>query len=407
MNKKIKFSFIRDKEKNKISISISGDYSREIVKRSEGNLDIKINNTTVNFISDYLYNINGDKIALVALLSFWPVITNFSNEILDILFDWNVSRKFKSLIESFPLLKHLNIQSNSEYIDNDDANRVILSFGGGFDSLAASMLFPDAILVHESPIAVLENRITDSVINMSEEIKKDLNKKIEFIYTDQRYLFSTFGLPVWTAMYSSCILSGAKRIYSGTVMDATYLLDGLKYRKLTDKPWYNLFKNMGIEILPTSFLSEISNTKIIMFNNLSKYTSYCARIPFQDCGQCIKCLRKRLLKYLYGEPFGEFNFTDNIIKELKKRPLKLGNVYAYVYQKTGWLPDIVLDAFQDVKDQLNRDYNFQEKIKVDFFDDIGYSIEEKNRVISLLNSMEIYEMDEISKLSMENFIPIK
>ncbi|MCK9442644.1 MAG: DUF6395 domain-containing protein [Methanothrix sp.] len=405
MDKNISFSLIR--EKNKISISIHGDYSKDIVKRSEGNLDIKINNTTVNFISDYLYNVNGDKIALVAILSFWPLITNCSDNIINISFDWNVSHKFKSLIENFRLLKHLNIKSNLEYVEEDNADRIVLSYGGGFDSLAASIIFPNAVPIHESPIAVLENRITDSVIDISNKVKEDLNKKIEFVYTDQRYLYTTFGLPVWTAMYSSSILSGAKRIYSGTVMDATYLLDGIAYRTLTDKPWYDLFKNIGVEVLPTSFLSEISNTRIIMKNNLSKYTCYCVRIPFQDCGGCIKCLRKRLLKFLYGEPFGDFNFTEKIIKELKKRPLKLGNVYAHVYQKTGWLPEPVLDAFSDIKDQLlSRDYSFQEKIKVDFFDDMGYDINEKNRIINLLNSMGISIMDKSSELNMQKFIPI-
>lgn len=111
---------------------------------------------------------------------------------------------------------------------------------------------------------------------------------------------------------------------------------------------------------------------------------------------------------MYGKPFGEFNFTENIIKELKKRPLKLGNVYAHIYQKLGWLPEPVLNAFSDIKEQLlSRDYSFQEKIKTDFFDDIGYTVNEKNRIISFLNNIGIYEMDEYSKENMKNFVPIK
>lgn len=393
--KKIKFDFIN--EKGFFSIKISGDIADQSI-RSEGARNITLKKDTYEAYpinGDFHYLSNNSK-ALCAILCFHP---SLPDEEYNVDFGFSISETLSNT------LKRPYLTPNANYVtcDNnpiDDKSETVISYGGGFDSLAAHCLFPSFKLIHQTPMNKDRRSMQDSVNKLLPTISSENG----IVKDNMRELYSVWGLPLWVSVFVPSILFGAKNIISGSELTGTYLEAGKKFHPRYRNLWYRVFKDAGVNIYATSFLSEIGNTLVCHRAGVLDLAAYCQFIKFSDCGQCTKCLRRRLIKDAISDTEKnetlDFRFSDKVEKFLNTSPLYYGDIFAYCLRRsTKELPpqlkNIELERFSDV--------SFLEKYYPDAFMHFAYPDWLEKIARDSLQKYNISEMDIVDKQRLENY----
>jgi hypothetical protein len=283
--------------KNRHSFIISGDYIKDEVIRSEGDINIKLKIDEL-IIEENDYNIHNDHLALIAILSFFPVIPK---EICKISFNFKVSKEFQNAINTYGGLPNV-------FFDTDDLGLYknegeCISFGGGFDSTAISVLLPEIEKIQQ--------------INMNENVNSLTITKIK---SNIRDMYTRWGLPVWVSIFVVPMIKNVKYILSGSQYNSSYLGNGKGYNEIFNNRWYKLFESLNIKILPCSFLSEITTAEIIVKSNKFDDTEFCYFTSRKKCNRCTKCLRKYLEASIFNskyiEEINKFDLSDDSFKKL-------------------------------------------------------------------------------------------
>ncbi len=265
--------------------NISGDYIKDTVIRSEGGVNMVLKNPTLTILSEE-YNIHGDHKALIFILAFYPVILKKCN----IKFNFPVSNNFIKNIKKIKDLKKINITSkiqNSLYTNSGEG----LLFGGGIDTTSISILLPDITKINQINI---NNKSKQNY----ETISGGKNNMV-YVKSNIRDLYTVWGLPVWVSIFIVGIIKNKKYLISGSKLNDSYLKKDTGYREHFNNPWYVLFRNLNINVLPFAFLSDPLNSKIVVDSNMGDFVVFCYRSKKQNCCKCTKCFRK----YLYMSVF--------------------------------------------------------------------------------------------------------
>lgn len=358
-------SFSKSSSKNKLTVVISGDYATSDVVRGEGARVMQISQAEAVFeASDGdLENLHSDLIALIAVLSFYPV---FPEDAFTLNFDFPVSGNVQKALRRPYILPHVTITSPEGGVPYEPLRETVLSYGGGFDSLAAHLIFPDAPLVHESPLGDYPDAVNDIMPSLSDQtyVVKDNMRKI----------FSVWGLPLWVSVFASSLLFSPRHIISGSEMTGTYLHGGQRYFPRHRNRWYEVFSAIGVNVLPTSFLSEIGNARVVHAHNKMDAAAYCTFIKNKDCGACTKCLRRRAIRAMLDGSeqnlIDDFERSDAIEKFLKVRPLYYGDIFLHAVRsnpRESWLKD----SLQDNLD-INEPTPFHDRYYPEVFEHFNY-----------------------------------
>lgn len=320
-------------------------------------------------------SIHSDLLALACVLAFHPALPEGS---FDLHFPFPVSDSLKEALGLPYILPQARITSEGEEGRYVADRYAVLSYGGGFDSLAAHALLPELTLVHQAP-ADHEGIAYKDVVN---DLMVAMGARHVVARDNMRNLFDVWGLPLWVSVYLPSLLLAPKYIVSGSEMTGTYLEGGKRFLPRHRNRWYQVFEAAGVAILPTSFLSEVANARITYLTGTHQHAAYCAFIKNQDCGQCTKCLRRRMLRAALDPQdialVDEFKRSESVDAFLKKRPLYYGDVFAYAARKMArptWVHEHIRDVTDRVGELSFHDYYFPQAL-----DDFRFPADIRGRI---------------------------
>lgn len=378
--------------------------------RSEGSREMRLQNDTLTLESEGIGkgNIHPDILALISILTFHPILEKAGN--VDLYFNFDITERVQQAVARKWILPDTKIKTISQdilpYTPKTDS---VISYGGGLDSLAAHCLLPNLKLVHETPSG---KNYSDSVC----ETVKQLSAPYRIVHTNLRQIYSLWGLPLWVSVFISSLLEQPKYIISGSELTGTYLLGGQKYYPRNKNLWYLVFRTIGVEILPTSFLSEIGNAIIVTKSKLTEKAAYCATISKKHCMECTKCLRRALIlsscSNQYTNLVSNFNLSPETLSFLKKRPLYYGDIFTQsakrILAKNAPNPprsdteQTILSTLEDLTNS-HPNLSFLEKFYSQTFEDFEYPQHIKNTVELALSEYGIQPMQPDDICNMTNY----
>lgn len=331
----------------RMRLAISGDVNVGEVVRDEGAVNMSLIDTVLSVESDGVdfSAVHGDLLGLIGVLAFYPALPR--NEEFDLRFSFPVSSALELALRRPWILEGVRVHGAGNSGPYEPQTDAVISYGGGIDSLAACILFPEVPLVHESPLPT-RNAFFSDVVN--EIVSKESQSANTVVFDNLRQLFTAWGLPLWVSVYIASLVRQPSSIISGSEMTGTYLLGGERYAPRYANIWYTVFRIVGVSILPTSFLSEIGNARIAADQGRFDEAAYCTRISRKDCNTCTKCLRRRIIRGIF-EPealtlVDEFERSEDITPFLEKRPLYYGDVFTHAvasHERRTWVSDHVDD----------------------------------------------------------------
>lgn len=367
---------------------INGDYIKSDVIRSEGSVQMRIKNDELLIFSknDILHD---DHKALISILGFFPVLPKKCN----LIFDFDVSEYFLKEIRKIRFFEYVNILSLNKNESSYNNDNTCICFGGGNDSSAISVLFPNIKKIQQ--INMIEN-----------DFSKDDN--LLMIKSNIRELYTKWGLPVWVSIFIIPIIENYKYILTGTQYNSLYLNNGYGYKKLFNNEWYRFFKKININILSVACVSEITTAELVIKGNLENETEFCYFSSRKRCHSCTKCLRKYLEMSLFNDKFIEnvnnFDLSTEIFEQyFNNEQLYFGDCLKYSI-------DILHDRYPKnknisiLKNKINKfeisDVSFLNKYYYNSFDDIIFPDDLKDNIIKKLNYYNILPMcdSDISKM---------
>lgn len=331
-----------------LALHMQGQSSTGEVVRDEGARAMRLNSRCYRARSASIdfRCVHTDLLAFAAVLVFHPVLPR---EAFDLHFVFPVSERLRAALRVPHVLPQATVVSVGNCEPFAPQREAVISYGGGFDSLAAHALLPTLPLVHQTPMD-LEGKPFDDVVN---GLMADLSAPSVILRDNMRSLYSVWGLPLWVSVYVASLFTQARCIVSGSELTGTYLEGGKGYRPRHNNRWYEAFSKLGVQVLPTSFLSELANAAIVHRAGLESKAAYCALIRHQDCGACTKCLRRRAVRAALAPGrsslIGDFQRSAQTDAFVRRRPLYYGDVFAGALQRVSertWLHTELDDLLQ-------------------------------------------------------------
>lgn len=338
------FEYWKEKGKTYIKANIENEDESYGYRAESPYPKIEMVNNIIEF--DYeVKDIHPDILALLCIVCFYPYCKG------DVTFPKNVSENFASSFGEKGLKQKEMIdgsykETNSINVINIDkglipyrGSKISVSYGGGMDSSALYALFPEAIYIHEQTMLPNGNIVKDNSLKNIEYIIENDGKAFSFYNTNRRGISKPSGWATWTACATNTLLLASDYdigyIFTGTVLGTLFLWNGSKYYPSNEKKneWVEVFEKVGIPLVQvTGGISEISNTKILMENNLIDMPVWCNINDGDNCHKCWKCFRRdTILNYLkyknYDDEYWERYNNQNIINNLNKKPLYFGHIF--------------------------------------------------------------------------------
>ena len=315
-------------------------------KREEGaGTEITLQDQILKY--DYrVIDIHPDILGLICMINFFPFIGD------SVTFPKPVSRRLVDAFSTQPFVskKKINFTNVSDDIEKYSGKNLSIVFGGGVDSTAVRLMFPEALCVHESHI-----RNYQKVSQASDEIVRSFDDgKGVVVNSNQRYVSIPGGWHSWPASAVSALLmatdKGTGLLLTGTVQAANWLWNGVrfydrhKHREIqgfSGNHWQSVFYEIGIPMFsPIDGVSEFGNMSIAIGEVKEGRVIYCTANSGQHCNRCTKCFRKALLRQFFDEDwqhdFESYNRPD-IHEYLARRPLYMGHIFSFL-KKKGKMP---------------------------------------------------------------------
>ena len=328
-----------------------------IGEREEGSgVELKLQ-TALLFFDYEVKNIHPDLLGLLCMVNFYPFIGR------KVTFPMAVSPRLRDAFQTPLFLKKKPIEFKN--VDSTlpcyEGEKLGLAFGGGIDSSAVRVMFPEAFLIHEAHIRNGE-RLTSPTIDVVERIAAVGGGKV--VWTNQRYVSIPGGWHTWPASAGTSLLLATDQslgaILTGSNLGSSFLGNGRGYwnrhyaRKWhgpSGNFWQSTFWAIGIPMFsPVSGLSEILNYKISMNHLDSTEISYCTLEDGRACGVCTKCFRRDLIRqFLRPEEAIDWSpyHNDAVLRLINERPLYFGHIFSTV-KSINHLPTWIKQALDDM-----------------------------------------------------------
>ena len=340
--------------------------------------------------------IHPDLLGLLCMVMFYPFCKH------KVTFPKPVSRRFAEAfsLNNLPLKEMIDgTYQSSRAIDitNIDPNiepysgkRLSISYGGGFDSLAVHLLFPEAVLIHESwerPDGTIK---PDGASKFLSTLKKEGHEVYDIINNQRYCLTKPMDWTTWPGSAANAILLATDLnigyIMTGDTIDSRFLNYHGRYYPAAQpdrlNPWNKAFKMIGLDFFsPVWGISEVATIKIVASNGKFDNAIYCDKNNGYPCHHCFKCFRKNV----YASALGIRSFTkeywenynhEDLRKRLYAKPLHGANSFAFGlrhFKHIDWIYEAVKDL-PDTNDWVLK--NYREAFKI-MPPEMVHSIEER------------------------------
>jgi hypothetical protein len=325
--------------------------------REEGG-GVEINIREKKLFFDYpVVDIHPDILGLICMLNFFPFIGS------RVEFPLAVSPRLEKAFKRAPFTnkKEIDFTNVDDSIPKYKGSKMSIAFGGGVDSSAVRVMFPEAFLVHEAHIRdgeLLHFHSHDVVQKLGED-------KAALITTNQRYVSNPGGWHSWPcSMVTSLLVATDKDIgliLCGSVMGSNYLWNGAKYydrhasrdvQGFSGNYWQSVFHDIGIPLFsPIDGISEYGSMSISLGLIEANEVVYCMAKNGGSCDKCTKCFRREVLRSFVQSDFKPNwrNYDTAMIHDfLDRRPLYFGHIFSYA-RNSEKLPKWVISRISDVQ----------------------------------------------------------
>jgi hypothetical protein len=297
---------------------------------------------------DYPFSeIHADVLGAVCLAIFYPFIGK------RVEFPVPVSRRLEETMNRpiFTKTKPLHFMNVDDSLPAyKGKEEIVAAFGGGIDSSAVSVMFPEAHLVHEASIS--EGRLIPDATNDAVGRLRSGGRG-RSITSNQRYLSSPGGWHVWigstvtAALMAAEIRAGA--VFTGSNLGSSFLSNGRiyfdrlgarRYHGESGNYWEQVFRDIGLPVFsPVSGMSEILNMKTSFATLSDENITFCTADQGRACHRCPKCFRRACIADFLGVKAADFNRYHNaaVNKLLDTKPTYFGHIYSTMIA-AGWKP---------------------------------------------------------------------
>ena len=259
---------------------------------------------------DYLpKELDADELAIMCFMIFFPWIgqkvefpESVSTSVLEAI-NHPTFKRFKGEIEILNI-NETQSDKNSDITGDVKPEDVVISFGGGVDSSALHVLFPEATLVHEINVEEPEEEVTNhEVIASMIEHNKKSNTPIYWIQTNARYLSRPRGVTNWLCPLIPALLvacdRGKKVVFTGSNIGTMFLKNGKEYSPghTMKNPAREIMSNHTVPIVQASaHISVATAFRLCNEGEIIPQVVFCESGPNKGpCSRCMKCLRRELV----------------------------------------------------------------------------------------------------------------
>lgn len=239
----------------------------------------------------------------------------------------------------------------------------IIAYGGGVDSTAVALMFPEVRCVY------LDNlRSPNSEIRTMVDV---ISNPFEIVSSNCWSLVSPPGFPSWTTIFIGALIMSADlqigTVLSGAILESVCMMNGVKFvssvvSRNYGNVWNRFYTDIGMRIVaPVGACSELITAKIVADAGLRDIVLFCEKKGGRPCLECPKCLRKVLLFERYGLVVNWDKFRNTkVIEMLTKRPLFFANSLSEnIKHSCGFPPDMramVADVLHRDTSEFNNYY---------------------------------------------------
>lgn len=230
-------------------------------KRQEGAFrEITYSGTDITF--DYGVNsIHPDLLGLPCLVIFYPFVGQ------RVVFPMPVSRRLEKAFRKTNFTRPFRFDNVDPALDRYSGSKMALSFGGGIDSTAVRVMFPEAFVVHEA-----HTRNGRLVPSFSYDVVRSLGpERAALVTSNQRYVSQPGGWHGWTCAFATSLLLATDYdfgiVLMGSTISSTLLYGGARYwnrfaarrrHGVTENYWQSAFN----EVRATGVLTGVRRERI-------------------------------------------------------------------------------------------------------------------------------------------------
>ena len=312
-------------------------------------------------------SIHPDLLGLLCLIIFYPFIGE------RVVFPMAVSPRLQEAFQKPSFKRRFRFDNVDPSLELYSGSKMALSFGGGIDSSAIRVIFPEAFVVHEAHLrdgCLVESHTHDIVREFGRE-----NGKI--VTTNQRYISLPSGWHGWTCAFATSLLLATDYdfgiILMGSTLANTLLFNGARYwdrfgarryHGFTGNFWQSAFNEIGIPVYsPVCGASEYLTMKLSLDLIAQDKVVYCTAEEGRACFRCTKCFRRSVVRAVVDHGYRpDWDRYDQklVHKFLENRPLYYSHVFSYAKSRINRMPRFISSRLKDIpdieSDWLNRVY---------------------------------------------------
>lgn len=352
---------------------------------------------------DYeLGSIHPDLLGLLCMTIFYPFVGE------RVLFPMPVSSR---LVEAFagPAFKPVRFDNVDEGLQPYSGSEMVLSFGGGIDSNAVRVLFPDAYVVHEAHLR--DGRLVASQPHrIVHQMGLDRGRAVT---SNQRYVSEPGGWHGWPCSLATALLMATDHdfgvILAGGTVENTLLREGIQYwdrfghRNVngpTGDAWQSTFDAVGLPLFsPLCGASSFLSTRLALDRLRVGEVFSCMQSDGGACLRCQKCLRRDLNRAV-ADPEHRPDWArydrSRIHEFLIEDPLYHGSVFSFAAGRVDGLPEFIASRISDLP-EIRSQWPLRVHTRTFEFCDARWRDAIQARVLEHLDPMEPADVAELEQ----------
>lgn len=304
-------------------------------RREEGSgvmLTLRDDVATFNYEVSEIHN---DVLGLLCMVLFYPFIGR------EVEFPRPVSPRLREAFQ-LPCFRRLTFRNVSNDVPPyPGGTHMALSFGGGVDSTAVRVMFPEAYVVQEAHL-----RDGALVASHSHAVVRNLPRG-HLVTTNARYMSHPGGWHTWPCSTCTSLLLATDlhigAVLTGSVLGSCFLHNGShffdrhakqRYHGPSGNFWQSAFEKIGLPMIsPVMGMSEFQTMRLSLPLLHVGEVVYCMEHNGQACNCCTKCFRRAVIRtFLEPDAFGRsvdwtrFD-TDVVHALLTARPLYFAHIF--------------------------------------------------------------------------------
>lgn len=370
-------------------------------KRQEGGFrEITYSGADITF--DYgVRSIHPDLLGLLCLVIFYPFVGQ------RVVFPMPVSRRLEKAFRKPNFTRPFRFDNVDPALDRYSGSKMALSFGGGIDSTAVRVMFPEAFVVHEA-----HTRNGRLVPSFSYEVVRSLGpERGALVTSNQRYVSHPGGWHGWTCAFATSLLLATDYdfgiVLMGSTISSTLLYGGARYwnrfaarrrHGATGNYWQSAFDEVGLPVFsPVCGVSGYMTMQLSLDLIRQGKVFYCTANEGAACLRCTKCLRRDLMRAVVDpehRPDWARYDRQEVHEYLEQQPLPTGHLFAYAQNRVPDLPPFLASRLRALP-VIDSDWPMRLHVRTFDLCDPAWREEMRDRVVAHVEPMERRHLREV------------